>query len=108
MTRIQYSADGEQFSLLCEGHAGYGSHGADIVCAGISTLVQTLIWHMEAVTDIYRCDMKDGALWCYGKGTDAVKASRVIMTGLEMIESRYPSNISVEKGCTIICNNPLQ
>lgn len=108
MTRIQFDADGDEFSLLCEGHAGYAPYGLDIVCAGISTLAQTLLQHTEQIAEVCRCDIKDGALWCYGKGRDAVKASHTIMTGIAMIQDRYPSYISVQKGCTIIRDNPLQ
>lgn len=108
MTRIVYAVNKDEYSLTCEGHSGYAPFGRDIVCAGISTLTQTLIWHMEAVTDTYRSDIKDGALWCYGKGKEAVNASKVIMTGLSMLQSQYPSNISIEKGCTIQTKSPLR
>lgn len=33
-----------------KGHAGYADYGQDIVCCAISTLVQTLIWSIEDLT----------------------------------------------------------
>ena len=38
-------------SIHVRGHAGAGPPGQDIVCAGISTLVQTLIRSIESLTD---------------------------------------------------------
>jgi len=34
-----------------DGHAGYGPPGYDIVCSAVSTLTQTLIGSMEALTE---------------------------------------------------------
>ena len=34
-----------------KGHAGYADIGHDIVCAGISTLVQNLVWSIEDLTE---------------------------------------------------------
>lgn len=33
------------------GHAGYAPHGEDIVCAGVSALVQTLVSSLDSLTD---------------------------------------------------------
>ena len=40
MTRITY--DPQQMMIKAEGHAGYAEYGKDIVCAGVSALMQTL------------------------------------------------------------------
>ena len=40
MTRITY--DPQQMMIKSEGHAGYAEYGKDIVCAGVSALMQTL------------------------------------------------------------------
>lgn len=37
--------------IIIHGHAGYAEHGKDIVCAGISTLAQTLIQSLDILTD---------------------------------------------------------
>lgn len=36
--------------IKVSGHAKYASHGADIVCAGVSSLVRTLIRSIEDLT----------------------------------------------------------
>lgn len=41
-------SDGE---IKIEGHAGYAPEGHDIVCAGVSALVQSLIGSIENLTD---------------------------------------------------------
>lgn len=33
------------------GHAGHAPSGQDIVCAAVSTLIQTLIWSIEDLTE---------------------------------------------------------
>ena len=40
MTRITY--DPQHMTIKAEGHAGYAEYGKDIVCAGVSALMQTL------------------------------------------------------------------
>ncbi len=36
--------------ITVDGHAGYAEHGKDIVCAGVSMLMQNLINSIEAFT----------------------------------------------------------
>lgn len=40
MTRITYNP--KQMMIKAEGHAGYAEYGKDIVCAGVSALMQTI------------------------------------------------------------------
>lgn len=40
MTRITYNQ--KQMMIKAEGHAGYAEYGKDIVCAGVSALMQSL------------------------------------------------------------------
>lgn len=37
-------------SISIKGHAGYAPHGQDIVCAAVSTLVQTFLASVEELT----------------------------------------------------------
>ena len=37
-------------SLTIDGHAGYAEKGKDIVCAGVTSLVQTLVESIEDLT----------------------------------------------------------
>ena len=47
MIQVLFYPDG----FTVTGHAGYGPPGHDIVCAGVSTLVQTFVASVEALTD---------------------------------------------------------
>ena len=38
------------YGMTIEGHAGYADAGQDIVCAGVSAIVQTLIQSVEDLT----------------------------------------------------------
>ena len=48
-------------NITITGHAGYAEHGKDIVCSGVSALVQTLIVAIpELTTDIIQYDIQPG------------------------------------------------
>lgn len=44
---IKIKLDDENLSLTITGHADYAEYGKDIVCAGVSSLVQTLALYAE-------------------------------------------------------------
>ena len=46
MITVKHHNDG----MTIEGHAGYADAGQDIVCAGVSAIVQTLIQSVEDLT----------------------------------------------------------
>ncbi len=53
MTRITLLQSSDMLcGFTCEGHAGYGASGSDIVCAAISTLTATCINALESVAGI--------------------------------------------------------
>ncbi|MBQ7603265.1 MAG: ribosomal-processing cysteine protease Prp [Clostridia bacterium] len=42
MTDIKIYKKGDQYTrIICDGHTGYGQEGEDIVCAALSSIVQT-------------------------------------------------------------------
>ena len=96
MTRVVYYIDDSEFSIYAKGHAGFADIGNDIVCAGISTLLQTLVAYMD--TDDYM--IENGELWCYGNGSNVICADMVIK-GLRLLEEQFPDHIRVIEGCTI-------
>src|SRR5690554_2293730 len=51
MTSIQLfiSAEGRFVGFKAQGHTGYARHGEDIVCAGVSTLIQTTALGLEKI-----------------------------------------------------------
>lgn len=46
-----------RYGIRITGHAGYGTEGNDIVCAGVSVLVQTLGNYIEAHKDELNCNI---------------------------------------------------
>lgn len=81
---IEAVYDSEALTLTVSGHAGYAPKGQDIVCAGVSTLVYTLI-------SSCRCEIAGE--------TVRVKDDRhlydAVLTGLKMISKKYPKNLRV-------------
>lgn len=66
MTEIRVEKiGGKIMSVSCSGHTGYAVQGEDIVCAGISTLVQTALLGLMSVAGInvkYARDEQKGTL----------------------------------------------
>lgn len=80
--------------LSIKGHADYGPHGGDIVCAGVSALTYALLGSVEELGGkiVYcRADSGDVKLVCYG----ADDAFAMALTGFRQIEEKYPQNVEV-------------
>ena len=86
--------------LTITGHAGFAPIGQDIVCAGVSTLVQTLIQSIEDLTEDQiqydfipgTVEIKHGTL---SEGAQLLMKSFFI--GVEMIANEYPYNVRLVK-----------
>lgn len=86
--------------ITMDGHAGYAPHGQDIVCAGISTLVQSLIQSFEDLcTDEISYHLKPG--WVEIKHGDLSAKAQVLVDsffiGCYMIAEKYPDHVKVNK-----------
>ena len=67
MTDIRFfkSESGKIVKVECEGHTGYGEEGGDIVCAALSSIVQTAVLGLMQVAHIsvdYSIDESKGYL----------------------------------------------
>lgn len=85
-------------SITIEGHAGYAPRGQDIVCAGISTLVQTLIQSTEDLcTDAISYHLKKGFVEIKHDSLshDAQLLVNSFWIGVDMIANRYPDYVEV-------------
>lgn len=98
MTRIEYAINGDEFNLHCIGHAGFAEAGNDIVCAGISTLVQTLTTHLPEIAEEYEVHIDSGEVKCSAKGSKAIDCFQMILTGLRLLEGSYPQYLCIVKG----------
>jgi uncharacterized protein YsxB (DUF464 family) len=107
MTKVTVGYRDSIVSLEADGHAGYASHGEDIVCAAISVLMQTAVNSLEAVAGleyfIYEAD-ESGYMYIElpasmneAKAHDADVIFRTVLTGLEGIADAYPKHIKLLK-----------
>ena len=53
MTSITVSKADGHIIIDVNGHANYNEYGKDIVCAGVSAIVQTTILGLEALAESY-------------------------------------------------------
>jgi uncharacterized protein YsxB (DUF464 family) len=84
--------------ITIAGHAGYAEPGKDIVCAGVSTLAQTLIQSVEELTtDKIEYDMQPGRVrikfWSLSSESRTLVSS--FFCGVQMIAEAYPNNVKV-------------
>lgn len=100
MIKAKYTAFDNTHTLVVVGHANYGEYGKDIVCAGVSALVQALIGWIEE--NYYKAngicvDMKDGevVISCYG-GEDIAAVFQMASIGLKQIADSYPDHVQID------------
>ena len=84
--------------ISVKGHANYAEHGKDIVCAAVSTLIQTLIASIEDLTD-------DKIQYVIQPGTVDIKHGNLsergqllidsFFVGVRMIENEYPDYVRI-------------
>ena len=96
MITVKRNNDG----LTITGHAGFADSGQDIVCAGVSAIVQTLIQSVEDLTvDAIDYTMQPGFVdikFCTMSGDSQVLFDSA-MIGLQMIADAHPHNVTIEK-----------
>lgn len=84
-----------------KGHAGFAEMGEDIVCAGVSALVQTLISSIEELTDD-RIEYVIEPGWVDIKHGNLSESAHLLIDsffiGVQMIADEYPYNVSIDQG----------
>ncbi len=81
---IEAVYDRDALTLTLTGHAEYAPKGQDIVCAGVSTLVYTLI-------NGCRCEIVGATV----RVKDDRRVYDAVLTGLKMISEKFPKNLRV-------------
>lgn len=96
MIRARYTAEGNRHTLVIGGHAGYDEYGKDIVCAGVSAIVQALMAWVENNPHYAECvttDERTGEIIIACEGGEDVSAVFQMTTiGLEQISRAYPNH----------------
>lgn len=86
--------------IQIRGHANYAEHGKDIVCAGISTLLQTLIQSVETLTDDkIKYTMSPGKADIEFRNLSGQSKTLLnsFFIGVEMIAYEYPENVKIDQ-----------
>ena len=81
---IEAVYDNDALTLTLSGHADYAPRGQDIVCAGVSTLVYTLI-------NSCRCEINGETV----RVKDDRRVFDAVLCGLGMISKKFPKNLRV-------------
>ena len=106
MIRIQYVRRGTVFQMEAQGHANAAPRGQDLVCCGVSVLVQSLA---QRVLDMYAegqlKDFPDAVVKPDGTRVavrarprtvlQVEQAFAVVLTGLRMLCRQYPGYIEI-------------
>jgi uncharacterized protein YsxB (DUF464 family) len=84
--------------ISIKGHAHYAEPGKDIVCAGVSTLAQTLVVSiLEMTTDQIQYDMQPGTVEI--KYRNLSEAAQLLVdsffVGIKLIADSYPENVRI-------------
>lgn len=106
MTKVFYREYYDRTLVIIEGHSGFSESGGDVVCAGVSTLVFTLVncIHDEEAADrlkLIRNIVRDGYVCLEIESFDFAKErisaiTDTCITGLLMLCEHYPQYIKFE------------
>ncbi len=100
MIEARYTKEDNTHNLTVCGHANYSDKGTDIVCAGVSAIVQALIGWIENNPEYAECVSIDGGngevlIECNG-GEDVSAVFFLTAIGLEQIADTYPDNVQID------------
>ena len=94
MIEVSVRKDG----ITVTGHAGYAPHGQDIVCAGVSTLIQTLLKSIEALAeDKVQYSISPGRVDIkYGNLSEKSRSlADSFFVGISMVAGEYPDYVRI-------------
>ena len=100
MVKGIYKVEDTTHTITLTGHANYGEYGKDIVCAGVSALVQALIGWCEENYDKAECirlDPGEGEviISCDG-GEEVAAVFNMTYIGLTQIADSYPDHVQID------------
>lgn len=100
MVRAKYIVDDQTHTLSVVGHANYAEYGRDIVCAGVSAIVQALIGWCEENYETVTCisiDSQAGEVIISCDGGEGVAAVfSMASIGLEQMADSYPDHVQID------------
>ena len=93
MIKVLY--DRQLPKLSVKGHAGYGLQGSDVVCAGVSTLVFTLLHELIRLDVPHRRLMRPGLVEIEAMG--GKPQFDTVAAGLLILSENYPENVEFKE-----------
>ena len=102
--RLGLSQDGLLLSCSAEGHAGFAPKGRDIVCAGLTTLLKTVLQQLETKSgiDLQTVMGKRGLLAFRILNKDLTVyadfltfAGTFLQQGIQNLAEEYPKHVSM-------------
>ena len=98
MIKIIYNSD--YTNLKITGHANYAEYGEDIVCASVSSIVETSInLAHEFNSDIKYTDKQDKIeIFNNTNDENVLKVLKNMIEMLKELEKQYPENVKISKG----------
>jgi uncharacterized protein YsxB (DUF464 family) len=100
MITAKYTVEDNTHNLNVYGHANYSEKGTDIVCAGVSAIVQALIGWIENnpyCAERVSIDDRQGEVLIECNGGEEVTAVFYMTAiGLEQIANTYPDNVQID------------
>lgn len=102
MTKVTYNS--VEFIITMDGHAGYGPAGQDIVCAGLSTIIQTVHASLKSRGIRYFLDLAEPegfvSLKAYPKAEQRYPCTVIFDTaaeGFKLLADNYPDYVQYIK-----------
>lgn len=105
MIQIVYEVNPEndRMMLRAAGHAGYAEKGKDIVCAGVSALMQTLAYSAAEDENTSASCREIGGTnemrILADRTPDMLAKFELVADGLILLANAYPKNVSFQKVC---------
>lgn len=101
MVKVRYRRNEFAHSLSIVGHAGYDALGKDIVCAGVSAIVYTLLGFLHHLPDwesrLTAAAERGMCMVCWrGTGREEETAFQMAVMGLAQLAHGYPQCVKME------------
>ena len=87
------TANFKKNKFTIKGHANFSTHGNDIVCAGVSTLVFAFL----ECAEILQSEVKKGFVKCeFTESEQNREYLKMLLVGLQLIATQFPENVEVK------------
>lgn len=97
MVEITYRDYGWGGAILAEGHAQGGNYGEDVICAGVSVLLQTLALRLSGRAGCSAELGSGSALIRFLRRGKAGQDVEFALTGLRWLAEEYPENVQMKE-----------